>query len=90
MNMPIELIERLNSAAKTAEEIHQADTKRVEELRYHARELQKALREAMRIARKSGIQARKLNAQVWDMAKKQRIISIQYNPDDATSHAIFE
>ena len=86
----IELIERLNTAAQTAAEIHEADRKHVAKLKYHLRELQKALREAERIARHSGNQYRKLNAQVMNMAKRCRVTSIQYNTQDGTSRAIFE
>ena len=86
----IELIERLNTAAQVAAEIHEADRKRVEELKCHLRELTKALREAERTARRSGDQYRKLNAQVWNMAKRFRVTSIQYSIHDGTSRAICE
>ncbi len=86
----IELIVRLHSAALAAADIHEADLKQVVDLRYRVYELKKALREAERIARKSGDQFRKLNAQVANMAKRHRVTSIQYNTQDGTSRAIFD
>ncbi len=86
----IELIERLNSAAQAAAEIHEADLKRIEELKCRLRELMKDLKEAERIARHSGNQYRKLNAQVGNMAKQYHVTSIQYNVQDGTSRAICE
>jgi hypothetical protein len=83
----IELIERLNTAAQTAAEIHEADRKRVEELKYHLRELMKDLKEAERTARQSGNQYRKLARQIGVLAKRHNVTSIRYDMHSHTSRA---
>lgn len=76
----LELIERLHTAAYAAEQIAVADER-------HVATLKRELRQAESAAKKSATQYRKLNAQVWKLAKKHGVTSIRYDGGSHTSRA---
>ena len=85
----IELIERLNTAAHTAEQIADEDKERVNRIKANILEAQRESKEAERIARKSKAQSQALTRQVWALAKKQGVTGIRYDLESNTSRAIF-
>ena len=88
MDLPyIELIERLHTAAYAAEEIRDADKRRVDEIKARMRDLQRDLRRAESAARKSNKRFNALFNQVWTLAKAHGVTSIRYDVQDRASRA---